>query len=397
MRVPRECYQLETELTAHFPLLRPAQIRGLALWVWGTIVAGSACQAAVTRALTPLFATHHAARQYLREWLYVGADRSKVCGTTLPVEACFVWLLRWVVRLWQGTELPLAIDVTTRADRVVVLTVAVLYQGCAIPVAWRVMPAQRKGAWKPALLALLPLLAPAVPPPWTVLVLTDRGLWSPALWRQIRGLGWHPVMRIRPETLCAPLGRPRQHARALIPGPGHAWVGQATVFRDPPKRQQGTLVVVWDTGHPEPWIVLSDLAPDQIGVAWYGMRVWVELGFRALKRIGWQWERTQRTDPHRVACHWLVLAVATVWTLSSGTRDEDAERLGRAPANLRVCPRQRPAARPRTVSIFTRGLQLLRWQLLRLRRLWTGRWLWPDPWPDPPPGLQITIHQVPSV
>ena len=37
------------------------------------------------------------------------------------------------------------------------------------------------------------------------------------------------------------------------------------------------------------WIVLTDLAPQDAGVRWYGLRVWIELGFRALKGVGWQW------------------------------------------------------------------------------------------------------------
>jgi hypothetical protein len=40
--------------------------------------------------------------------------------------------------------------------------------------------------------------------------------------------------------------------------------------------------------------------------------MWIEFGFRALKGLGWRWERTRRTDPDRVARHWLVLAVATL-------------------------------------------------------------------------------------
>lgn len=394
MRVPAECYQFSDELTVRFPLLRPAQIQGLALWVWGAIVAGSACQAAAVGVLQPLFASAHAARQYLREWLYDGAERAAPCQTTLAVEGCFVWLLRWVIGWWRGTQLPLAIDVTALGDRVVVLTVAVLYRGCAIPVAWRVLPANRQGTWLDALLELLPAVAPAVPPGWTVLVLTDRGLWTPQLWRQIRTFGWHPVMRIRPDALFAPLGHTRQRARDLIPGPGHAWVGAGTAFGDAAVRRHGTLVVVWECGQTEPWIVLTDLAVDEIGVAWYGLRVWVELGFRALKRLGWHWERTRRTDPQRVARHWLVLAVATLWSLSTGTRAEDAEWRGIAPANLRVCPNQPPPRRPRQVSVFTRGLFLLRWQLLRQRRLWTRHWLLPEAWPQPPPSLHITTHHT---
>jgi hypothetical protein len=70
------------------------------------------------------------------------------------------------------------------------------------------------------------------------------------------------------------------------------------------------------------WV--TDLPPARVGVSWYALRMWVELGFRALKAVGWQWQHTRRTDPRRTARHWLVLAVATLWVLAHGTRAEDA-------------------------------------------------------------------------
>lgn len=390
MRVPTECYQLATELEQRLPSLRPAQHLGLTLWVFGT-AAASACQAAVVTALLPLFATEHAVRQYLREWLYDGAKRAAPCQTTLQVESCFVDLLRWVVAWWRGTELALAIDATTVGNRVVVLTVAVLYRGCAIPVAWHVLPAQQEEEWMPKILTLLQRLGPATPADFTVLVLVDRGLYSGVLWDQIRDVGWHPLMRTRSDTIFAPHGRKRCAARSLIPGPGHAWVGTGTLYKHRPAQRQATLVVVWEAGQAEPWIVATTLPPQQIGVAWYGMRVWVEQGFRALKSFGWQWERTRRTDPDRVGRHLLVLAVATLWGLAHGTRAEEAEALGRAPANLRVCPTTPPPMAPRHRSVFARGVFQFRWQLLRCRRLWRHLWLRPEPWPEPSPGLKIVI------
>ena len=92
-----------------------------------------------------------------------------------------------------------------------------------------------------------------------------------------------------------------------------------------------------------------------------------------------------------MARHWLVLAVATLWTVATGTRVEDAERLGREPAHLRVALPPPPGVFRRTVSVFARGLARLRWQLLRVRRLWTRIWLWPEPWPDPPPLLRVVV------
>ena len=63
------------------------------------------------------------------------------------------------------------------------------------------------------------------------------------------------------------------------------------------------------------------------------MSNWWNWGFKGFKSVGWQWQRTRRTDdPARVARHWLVLAVAMFWVLAYGTRVKDAERLRVAPA-----------------------------------------------------------------
>lgn len=390
MRVPRECYQLEETIAAHLPPLRPAQRVGLALWVYGAVAAGSACQAAVIAALLPLGFARHALRQALREWLYAGPDRAAACRTELEVTTCFAPLLRWVVAWWRGTDLALAVDATSLGDRLVVLSVSVLYRGSAIPVAWYVRPAGVAGEWMGPILDLLARLVPAVPMGWTVLVLTDRGLWSPRLYDHVAKLGWHPLLRLQGSATFRPAGqRKRVRAGGLVSGPGHAWVGAGIAFKDRPDRRAGTLLVVWDHGAAEPWLLLTTLPPERVDVCWYGLRAWIELGFRALKGMGWHWERTRRTDPERVARHWLVLAVATLWVLAYGTRAEDAERRGVAPANLRVAPPPPPRGYHRWLSVFGRGIGQLRWQLLRIRRLWARVWLVPEAWPQPPPDLVI--------
>lgn len=390
MHVPREVSQVEDTIATHLPDLRPAQRLGLALWVAGAVIAGSACQVAVVAALLPMGSTIHALRQRLREWLADGVDKAAPCQVELDLATCFAPLLRWVLAWWQGKALPLAIDATALGDTVVVLTVSVLYRGCAIPVAWHVLPANRAGAWVPHILALLDRLAPAVPATMTVIVQTDRGLWSNRLWDGIRSYGWHPLMRLQLAATFAPLRQPRVPVRTLVPGAGHAWVGAGTAFKDRAKRRDGTLLVVWDTDQTDPWVLLTTLPAAEVGVLWSGLRMWIEFGFRALKGLGWRWERTRRTDPERVARHWLVLAVATLWVLADGTRAEDAELAGVAPANLRAPIIPPPADHRRTLSVFARGLGQLRWQLLRMRRLWMRVWLAPQAWPDPGPNLVVT-------
>jgi hypothetical protein len=398
MRVPPELYQMQRVLSARFPELRPAQHRGLALWVFGAVLAHSACQTAVLAALVAAgLARRDALRQRLREWLYDGADKATPCARAIAVERCFAPLLRWVLTLWQGRrELSLAVDATTHGAWLTALVVAVLYRGTAIPVAWVILPGNTKGPWLDPILGLLRRLHAALPdePRWTVLVLADRGLWSPRLWQGIGQLGWHPLLRVQQTMTFAPAyGGQRGPACQLI-RKGQAWVGRGGLRAHAPKFTV-TLIAVWTPEQKEPWVLVTDLAPTRVGIAWYALRMSIELGFRMLKSLGWQWESTRRRDPRRVARHWLILAVATVWTLDYATRAEAAEALGQPPARLRAPPRRgdRPR-RPRHISVFRRGLEVF-CRCLARGRLWRCLWLAPDPWPRPPANLQITYHDAP--
>ena len=166
-----------------------------------------------------------------------------------------------------------------------------VYRGCAIPVAWRIMRANQPGSWMDPIVELLQALAPAVPKEMTVVVLCDRGLASPKLWRQIMAQGWHPYMRYpKSITFCAEGGR-RLPARAFVSRPDTAWIGRGTAFGAPAAKRRCTLLAVWYAEQQEPWIILTDLPPEAVGVSWYALRFWIELGFKAVKSLGWQWDK----------------------------------------------------------------------------------------------------------
>jgi len=283
MHDPPQLHPMEEALAERLPGLRPPQRRGLALWVLGAILARSACQSAVLAALLP-WAPYHALRQRLREWLRDGADKATPCAAQVEIETCFAPLLRWVLAWWRGRELALAIDATAHGERLVALVVSVLYRGTAIPVAWAILPGNTAGPWLGPILRLLRLLRPALPACWTVLVLADRGLWSPRLWKRVRDLGWHPLLRIQRRTTVAPDGRERCRAEALV-RPGEAWVGRGRLGSPKGRRLGVTLVAVWTPGQEEPWVVVTDLPPERVGVSWYALRTWVELAFKRLKSL----------------------------------------------------------------------------------------------------------------
>ncbi len=77
-------------------------------------------------------------------------------------------------------------------------------------------------------------------------------------------------------------------------------------------------MAAWEPGYDEPWLILTDLPATGANPAWYGWRMWIEQGFRAIKRGGWQWQRTQMRESARVARLWAVIAVATLSAVEVG-------------------------------------------------------------------------------
>jgi hypothetical protein len=149
---------------------------------------------------------------------------------------------------------------------------------------------------------------------------------------------------------------------------------------------EGTLLVLWEEGHKDPWVILTDLPPEARDAAWYGLRAWIEQGCKITQRAGWQWHRTRMTDPERAARLWLAVAVATLWLLSVGGAADETIPASTLLDVTAVCPgrpRTRRATRLRLVSVFRQGWVALLVALLRHDPLPQGR-LVPEPWPAVP-------------
>lgn len=368
----------------HFPHLSKPQAKVLALWSLGLVVGRSCALSAVSVLLAQwLDRKPNTVRQQLREFCYEapakrGGDRREVV-----VETCFAPLLKWVLSWWEGPQLALAVDATTLGQRFVVLALSVLYRGCAIPVAWTILPAGQKHAWRREWLRMLRQVRAAIPRRFFVIVLADRGLYARWLFRRIVRLGWHPLLRVNTGGTFRPVGSARYRPlRSFVPQPRTQWVGRGTAFVGPRRRLNCTLLARWDEGYTDPWLLLTDLAPSTGDACWYGLRAWIEQGFKITKRAGWQWQRTRMSDPQRAARLWLAVAVATLWLLSVGGAAEDRIPVGTLPllpTNFLSLPRQRQATRLRLVSVFRQGWIAILVALLNHQRLPIGRFI-PEPW-----------------
>jgi hypothetical protein len=391
------CHRRVTEWTTvirtHLPQLSAPQATVLALWSLGMVLARSCALTAVTVFLAVwLRRQEQTVRQQLREFCYEAEAKRGTQRQALAVEPCFVPLLRWVLSGWQGTQLALALDATTLGLRFTVLAISVVYRGCAIPVAWTILPANQPAAWRHHWLRMLRQLRPAIPLGYTVIVLADRGLYAPWLFRRIVRLGWHPFLRINIGGTFRP--DPQATYRPLIsfvPQPGTCWRGTGTAFKSRQRRLRCTLLACWEAGYTDPWLILTDLPPEASDAGWYGLRAWIEQQFKCIKRAGWQWQRTRMTQPDRAARLWLAVAVATLWLLSVGGAAEETipeSTLLDVTAAVSHQRRQRRATRLRLVSIFRRGWMIILVGLLNQAPLPLGVFL-PELWP-PIPALDAS-------
>jgi hypothetical protein len=372
----------------HLPHLSKAQATGLALWSLGMVLARSCALTAVSTFLAEgLRQKDNTVRQRLREWYYESQAKRGKQRQEVRVETCFAPLLAWVLSGWTGTQLSLALDATTLGDRFVVLAISVLYRGCAIPVAWVVLEAGKKKAWRREWLRMLRQLRAAVPRGWTVIVLADRGLYARWLFRRIVRLGWHPFLRINNSGTFRPEGSPLYcPLTSLVPEVGTQWNGRGTAFKGRGRQLKCTLLARWEAGYKDPWLILTDLPPETSDASWYGRRAWIEQGFKVTKRAGWQWQRTRMSDPDRASRLWLAVAVATLWLLSVGGEADEAVPEGTLEDITAFCLSKRRSQREtrlRLVSVFRRGWIRLLVAVIRHEPLPEGRFV-PEAWPSAP-------------
>jgi hypothetical protein len=230
-----------------------------------------------------------------------------------------------VLRLWRSEQrhIPLVLDATSLGNRWTILAGSRVLSGCAIPVAWKVLPAEQPGSWRPYWEGLLGELGKAVPPEWEVLVLADRGLYARWLWDAIVAWGWHPFLRINVGSKARVLGEENfAWISGFVPTPGTSWQGKVECFASKKGRVHGTLLMHWEAGYESAWIILTDLEPEQALVSWYGLRTWIEGGFKDFKRGLWGWHHSKMERASSVERLWLAMALAQLWCVSLGCQAE---------------------------------------------------------------------------
>jgi hypothetical protein len=377
MACPGRLSQWNQEVSTAFAHLSKPQCWGLALWSAGIALAGAAGLAQVSALLSAILEEQEqTVFQRLREWYLDQEQKTGQKRRELDVRTCFAPLLQWVVRLhrFHGEEkrrLALALDATSLRNRWTILAISVLVAGCAIPVAWKVLPAEQEGSWRPHWEALLNGIGPSVPRDWEVLVLADRGLYARWLWDGIVAWGWHPFLRINVGSKAREVGQESfEWLSHWVPAPGTCWQGPLECFAGKASRLLATVLMHWEPGYENAWIIVTDLPAHDAQIAWYRLRTWIEGGFKDFKRGFWGWHHSKMERASCVERLWLAMALAQLWCVSLGcqaeAQQEEVVRLhepGSALPERHIAhtTRTRPAGQlpPRRLSCVVRGHLLL--------------------------------------
>src|SRR5882762_1002204 len=313
-------------------------------------------------------------RQRLREFSYEAEAKRGKKRREVDVERCFPELLRGVLRDWEGKkELALAIDAMTLTERFTVLNISVMYRGCGLSIAWKIIEAGQEGAWRPHWEGLLAGFEGVVPSDWKVIVMADRGLYAAWLYQAIQRLGWHPMLRVNEDLSFRAAGEESFSSMGRrVKRRGRGWKGKGE-WSEHGEQMSGTVLMRWEKGYEEKLVVVTDLDEKEANAAWYQMRFWIEDEYKDHKSGGWGWEQTKMTDPKRAERQWLARAVAMQMAVLLGGQKEACEQEHKRKAARKLKGKRRvgrprgPVHRPRgrEQSVLMRGQQAIEAAVIR--------------------------------
>jgi len=323
----------ENTIQKQLPILNKSQAYILTLWSFSMVIIKSCAITSVSFFLAFLFEDNdeliatkqNSWRQRLREFCYDREDKKGHKRRELNVQSCFPYLVKWIINWWDSNDsnqLAIALDATTLGLKFTILSVSIVYRSCAIPVAWTITKGNAKGEWNTHWLRMLKDIKASIPDHYVVFVMTDSGLCSPKIFRLVTRLKWHPLMRSNGSGYFKHGDKYFQPIKSFAKAPKTSWQGHGLAFKK--SRLKCTLIAHWEEGHDEAWFILTDLPPEASNACLYGMRAWIEHGFRVTKSGFWQWNRTKMEDPERASRYWLVISVGTIWTMSVGGQADES-------------------------------------------------------------------------
>ena len=284
-------------------------------------------------------------------------------------------LMARVLAEWAGETLYLALDTSQLWQRFVIVRLALVYRGRALPLGWVVCAGKSATVAVVCYQRMLTEVAERIPGSSRVVLLADRGFMDVKLMQLARQLRWHFRIRVKSSVYVYRATYSRRTVAALMPSPGqarffsHIWLteqrfGPLHLALAYVQSRQGYLR----------WAVVSD---EPVGLQTfdeYGLRFDIEENFLDDKSAGFQLEASQLEAAQAISRLCLLIATATLYLVSTGTA---LVEMGR---------------RHLVDTHWQRGLSYLQIGWRWVKRAVTGKerlldFLWLTPGPDPEPAM----------
>ncbi len=325
---------------------------------WGEVVISEA-----------IYASSHQ-RRFLR-WLHNKHIRPIKFYVPLVKAALASWPLEQVLYL--------ALDTTDLHNGYILIRLAIIYRGRAIPLVWRVLKRQSVEVGYKDYKGLLELAALILPSKQRVVLLADRGFVHAKLVKFARAHRWGFRLRAKSNTLVRLNGHQVTHMSKLCPPRGHVHFYHHVSILGEPIEDVHIALANPEARDEEPWFIISSEPTTLKTLDEYALRFDVEEGFLDDKSAGFQVESSELDDPQAISRLFLVLAVATLLLTSVGV----------AVVKLK--------ARRWVDTHWDRGLSYLqigwRWLRQQFRRGWYSIVLFRlDPATDPEPAIASRRH-----
>ena len=234
--------------------------------------------------------------------------------------AVYQKLAKKALASWQGERIYLALDSSSLWDRFVIVRVALIYRGRALPLSWLVLEHRSSSVAFEAYKPILREAAAILPKSCQVILLADRGFDDQALFCKARDLGWSFRVRLKRSIRVYRAGKPSTKVGRLMPAKGQALILHKVWLTD---RYFGPVYlalahVQTPNGYQE-WAIVSDDPTDLHTFDQYGLRFDLEENFLDDKSAGFQIESSELRTAAALSRLGLILATATLYLVSTGT------------------------------------------------------------------------------
>jgi hypothetical protein len=283
-------------------------------------------------------------------------------------------LLKRVLAGWASETVYLALDTSQLWQRFVIVRLALVYRGRALPLGWVVCASRSATVAVACYQRMLAEVAELIPTTSRVILLADRVFMDVKLMQIAWQLNWHFRIRVNRSVWVCQASHRRRTVRALMPPTGQArFFGHIWLTEQRFGPLHPALAYVQTPEGYQQWAIVSD---EPVGLKTfdeYGLRFDIEENFLDDKSAGFQLEASQLEDSQSISRLCLLLATATLYLVSTGTA---LVEMGRRLVDTH----------------WQRGLSYLQigWRWLKQAPSCAGRllnFLWLTPGPDPEPAM----------